>query len=80
LKKVQFMWNFWCQRTERDKFWTHYSCFLGAEYSMFLTPCHCSDLLRTDYNQVSGVKAVLHCRFLAKYCTVFSGGIRWHSG
>jgi hypothetical protein len=58
LKKIQFTWNFWCQRTKRDKFWTHYSCFLGDEYSMFHTPCHYSDLFRTDYNEVSGAKAV----------------------
>ena len=71
LKKVHFMWSFWCQRTERDKFWTHHSCFLGVEYSMFLMPCHYSYLFRTDYNEVLGVKAVLHCRFLQNI-TLFS--------
>ena len=38
--------------------------FFFSEYSMFLTPCHSNDLFRTDCDEVSGVKAVLHCKFV----------------
>jgi len=33
-RKFQFTWNFWCQRTKRDKFWTHYTSFLNTVCSL----------------------------------------------